>query len=172
MRLRVLVTNGSRTIDLFWLSHDGVDVYCGPNKFDSKRSYHKSGKVHTKADGVCNNEGWHQPLASIRGQFHLSTINIGDASQFVELADQKYEYGGKKTDACLIVDSRSIPSNVQANIAIGLLEPGNFEAISHLTIKQEFSEFESISCEQILLKTSVNPWVYVIVHWWKLPINT
>src|SRR5262245_59904572 len=67
MRLRVLYTNGQRTQDLFWLSHNGTDVYCGPTKLSLKRSYHESGKVHTQVAGDKNHDKWHEPLANLKG---------------------------------------------------------------------------------------------------------
>jgi hypothetical protein len=171
MRVRILVTNGSRTIDLYWLHHDGKDVYCGPTKSDHKRSYHRSGKVHSTIEGDRKHEAWCLPLAAIKGQFHLSTTNIGNAQNFVAAAAAKYEYGGGKSDALLVIDSRSIPDDVQANIAIGLIEPGNLEALSRLTANHQIEEGQSISCEQLLLATSVKPWVYAIVFWWKGALN-
>lgn len=130
MRARILVTDGSRTIDLFWVEHDGDNVYCGTSKFDGKRSYHGSGKIHSTKDGKKEHEAWHTPLKKLKKTFHLTSINIGNADAFVKAAAPRYEYSGRKSDAVLLIDTRSIPDDVQTNIMIGLVEPGNGKSLA------------------------------------------
>lgn len=166
MRARVLLTNGSRTVDLLWISHDGRDVYCGLPKSDFKRSFHESGKIHTDVNGLRRDEEWVAPLADLKGQFNLGTLSIGPPQKALELMSGKYEYSGKKSDAVVVLDARCIPDNYQASIAYGLLEPGNFGALGQLLGTRDISGFGTISCEQIMLSTSVSPWVYVLLYWW------
>jgi hypothetical protein len=134
MRARVLFTNGQRTIDLFWLSHDGSDVYCGNPGFDRKRTYHASGKIHSTVEGKKTNEGWHTRLRDLKGQFHLTTIGLTNSAKWLEAVESKYEYSGKKSDAVLIIDSRSIPEGVALNVSIGLLESGNTDVLRSMLV--------------------------------------
>ena len=165
MRARVLFTNGDKTIDLFWLSHDGVDVYCGQTGFDGKRSYHESGKIHTTTKGARTNEAWHTPLRHLKDQFHLTTIGLTNSAEWFEVVSTKYEYSGKKSDAVLMIDSRSIPEGVAFNVSIGLLEPGNTSVLNSMIALSP--EVADISANQVLLSTAVEPWVYAIVYWWR-----
>ena len=163
MRARVLFTNGVRTIDLFWLSHGGSDVYCGQPGFDGKRSYHASGKIHSTTKGERTDEAWHTPLRDLKGQFHLTTIGLTNSAKWFEVVASKHEYSGKKSDAALIIDGRSIPEGITFNVSIGLLEPGNTNVLhSMIALPQEVQD---ISAKQVLLSTSVEPWVYVILYW-------
>ena len=157
MRLRVIVTNGNINVDLFWLNHDGKDVYFGIPKTNRKRTYHKSGKIHTTHDGIKTEEVWTKPLKDLDGQFHLTTINIGNAKSWVNAQHSRHEYTGKQSDCILSVDTRVIPESVQTNIAIGLLEPLNLNPLTRL--------IKLISPQQILLSTEVEPWVYALLFW-------
>ena len=120
MRTRILFTNGTKTCDLFWLKHDGKDLYCGPTGLDWKRSYHRSGKVHLTCQGERTEQKWCEPLSNLKG-FHLlegmGVLNSSDALN----ADFFPDYSGKKGDAILVVDSRSFPDNSTINIHIGCL---------------------------------------------------
>ena len=167
MRTRILATNGQRTIDLFWLSHDGKDVYCGFTKSDSKISFHQSGKIHTTSNGERRNESWVAPLAQVKGQFNLGSLSFGDTRKMLELADPRYDYHGGKSDTVMVIDARSIPEGCQANLSYGLLEPGNLAALAPYIKTHHVPNVMSLSCEQLLLATSVEPWVYLILHWWK-----
>src|SRR5438067_1410101 len=107
MRVRVLYTNNQKTVDLFWLSHDGKNVYCGSPGIDRKRSYHESGKVHTTSGGEKSEESLNTPLSNLKGQFHLTTIGLTNSAGWFNVVLPKFEYSGKKGDALLVIDSRS-----------------------------------------------------------------
>lgn len=171
MRARVLFTNGARTIDLFWLSHDGSDVYCGASRFDGKRTYHASGKIHSTVEGKKTDEAWHTPLRDIKGQFHLTTIAMNNSPDCFDSIATRYEYTMKKSDAVLMIDSRSIPQGVTFNVSVGLLEPGNTDILGLMVLPREVEGF-SVSAQQVLLSTSVEPWVYVVLYWWQSPDKT
>ncbi len=94
-------------------------------------------------------------------------MNIGRASSFVEVADSRYEYRGGKSDAVLVLDSRSIPDGVQANVIVGLVEPYNTQALYPILFEHEVGDGQRLSCQQLSLVTSVEPWAYATVHWWK-----
>ena len=138
MRTRILYTNGKRTLDLFWVKHEGSDVYCGPSGIDWKRSYHRSGKVHLVRLGERMEEQWRTPLADLKGFHLLDGMGVLNNPRIFE--DPIKEYSGKKGDAVLVVDSRSWPEDSTINIHIGLLEPDNFDALkqtylyTHLSI--------------------------------------
>ena len=172
MRAHVLVTDGKRTVDLFWVEHDGKDVYCGHPKFDGKRSYHESGKIHSTRNGRKEDEAWVTPLKDLKKTFNLTSINIGNAHSYVTTAAPRYEYSGRKSDAVLLIDTRAIPEDVQTNILIGLVEPGNGKSLAWLLSLQLPFEDEEFLPQQAVLATSVKPWVYAVVYWWrKKPAN-
>lgn len=173
MRARILYTNGTKTVDLFWLSHDGRDVYCGQPGYDSKRSYHASGKVHTKGQGEYRDEGWHAPLKDLKTQFHLTTIGLRNDSKWFEVVAPKFEYSGKRSDAILTIDSRSLPRRQAVNVSIGLLEPGRMDVLRAMAIPSvEAKAFTPMSTQQVLLSTSVVPWVYAILFFIEESKNT
>lgn len=167
MRARVLITNGSRTIDLFWVNHDGKDVYCGLSKVDDKRSYHESGKIHSTFAGERRDEGWYLPLKDLKGQFHLTSINVGNIREWINNLSDSWEYSGKKSDAVLLIDTRSVPVDVQTHISVGLVEPSNGKVISWLLDLPFNIEGEEFKPQQGLFATSVSPWVYATVYWLK-----
>jgi len=165
MRARILFTNGGKTIDLFWIKHDGSDVYC-PTGFDVKRSYHASGKIHSTAQGTRTDEAWHTPLRDLKGQFHLTTIAKTNSAQWFDEVDPKYHYSGRSSDAVLVIDSRSVPEQVQLNVSIGLLEPGRMDILQAMLLPaKEVTEFLPLTANQLLLSTAAEPWVYVILYW-------
>ena len=97
MRLRVLLTNGNRTVDLLWLEHNGTDVYWGCVKGPFKDSYHESGKRHTKyKDGQRRDSSEHHRLDDFSGQLQLDSYAF---STKMEDTDSATEYSGKKSDA-------------------------------------------------------------------------
>ena len=166
MRARVLVTDGRRTIDVFWLEHKGSDVYWGLPRFPTKRSYHGSGQIHTKQGGKAEGVVQRTPLANLKGQFHLTTVGWGDLSAFVRAAAPKYEYSRRKSDVVLTVDARAVPPKAQASIAVGLVEPGNFAVLKPLLSIKLPWEGEQLLPQQLVLATSVKPWVYACLYWW------
>lgn len=155
MRVRILFTNGTKTIDLFWLEHNGVDVYCGATRFDGKRSYHASGKVHSYAHKKKKHETWHYPLSELTGQFHLNTIALQNSQGFFKTVSNTYKYSGRKSDAILTIDSRTLPKDEQINVIIGLLEPQRFDITASMV--------NATKSEQVLLLTATKPWVYAIL---------
>lgn len=169
MRVRVLLTNGRRTVDVFWVEHNGTDVYCGTTKSVGKRSYHASGKVHHTSGTVRTHEGWHTPLNELRGQFHLTTINVGNARRFVQNAHSRLDYSGKKSDAVLLIDTRPIPTDVETQIAVGLIENGNGTVLTKLLSMEVNIPEIQLKSHQALIATATNPWVYAIVSWSRLP---
>lgn len=165
MRTRVLITNGLRTVDLYWVEHRGSDVYCGMTRGQGKRSYHESGQIHDTFSGSRANEVRHVPLRDLKGQFHLVSVNIGDAAKYVESAKDAFEYSGRPSDAVLLIDARSIPANTQTNIAVGLVEPRNGAALAWLFSLSGDLGGLFFSTTQGMIISSVQPWVYAIVSW-------
>jgi hypothetical protein len=162
MRVRILYTNGVKIYDIFWLTHDGRDVYCGTPGVDQKISYHESGKIHAISKGAKQHERWHVPLTKITGKYNLLTFFFANSDSWFEDYQIVTKYSGKKSDAVLIIDSRSIPQEMALIVSIGLLEAGHPEALNPLTSMYE--EY-NVEAKQIMLATSVKPWVYVMLHW-------
>jgi hypothetical protein len=157
MKVKILLTNGKKFIDVFWLLHDGSDIYCGPSSIDSKRSYHASGKVHSRFSGKLYNEKKHIPLANFSGEFLLEGLGIGNLPLWFEQTEGFSEFSGKKTDIFLVIDLRTVPSDVTINIRIGLLEPWRTDLL--------ISQVNNLEVQQMLIATAVRPWIYTVVHW-------
>ena len=158
MKARVLYTNGQRIIELFWVTHTGTDVYCGTSGSISKRSYHASGKIHTKDNGKERYGTWVSPLKELKGQFHLSTVGITNRRHWADTAFQRIEFKHRKVDSALYVDARSIPEKEFINVGVGLLEPNNLTALEQL--------IKAIgNVKQVLLATDTVPWVYCLLVW-------
>jgi hypothetical protein len=69
----------------------------------------------------------------------------------------RLEFTGRKLDAVLFIDARSIPENMSVNVMVGLVEPGNPAALGLLSTLP--------NVKQLLLGTQVSPWVSVAVTW-------
>jgi hypothetical protein len=165
MKTRVLLTNGKKTIALWWVEHRGTDVYTGPAGALGKRSYHASGQIHDTYSGERRNVANHVPLSELKGQFHLTSINIGNATQFVDLCSDQLLFSGRSSDAILMIDTRTIPPGAHTNISVGLVEPGNGAAIAWLLNLETDWGDEIQSTKQGLFVCSRNPWVYAMVSW-------
>lgn len=159
MRSRILITNGTRTIDLVWIQHTGTDIYWGSTGFDGKHSYHASGKVHTTQDGERSGESWQAPLQEISGIHHLTTHSF--RTEIIDVAADRFIYSGKKSDAVMIIDTRSLSQGETVHAGIGLMEPYRLDALSPLIKAQNAV---GLRCRQILTATDITPWVYVLVH--------
>ncbi len=151
MRLRVLLTNGTRTIDLIWLAHNGTDVYYGYVNSTWKSSYHEKGQRHSKSvQGDYSRIESHCPLKEFKGQLQLCCF--GFCSKIVE-STKVADFSRKKSDAILYLDTRTLPETV--NISLGFLEPGNYNAILPV--------HEHSTLRQIFLVTNTVPWIYLMV---------
>lgn len=164
MHARILLTNGRRTYDHLWLQHRGTDIYWGYPHIDLKSSYHRAGQLHTKSDGVKTDVAQCVPLAQLKGYFHLVTTGAMSSS-VIDTIDPVFEYTGTKADALVTVDLRTLPAGAAANIGIGLIEAGNLAAVgSLLSPANEYGGLK-VEPQQLLIATSVSPWVSVAVHW-------
>ena len=155
MKAKILYTDGERTVELFWVKHKGTDVYCGSPKNDFKLSYHASGKLHTKAGESQLDANWVGPLNDLKGTFHLMTLAFRNSKTYVQTIRPEFEFSGRKLDAVLSIDARSIPENMFVNVMVGLVEAGNSAAVGLLTMLP--------NVKQLLLEMQVSPWVSVAV---------
>jgi hypothetical protein len=163
MRVRILINDGTRTVDFFWLEHCRTDVYCGPSKIDVKHSYHASGAVHMNVAGTRRDEGQHVALKDFEGCFRLMSNQFTDIFSFMSNQPSSFDYRGGKSDAVMVIDSRTI-SSPRVGVSIGILEPGNFGALAPVAETDVLGAYP-MQCKELLLATSVQPWVYLALHW-------
>ena len=152
MRLRVLLTNGSKTVDLLWLRHTGSDIYYGFVGHSRKFSYHASGVRHMKG-GTEKRLVYdkHHPLDKFVGHFYLGGI-VCHQGRIMD-SERGTEFRGKKSDAAVFLDSRTLPDML--SISFGLLEPGSLRSIP---------KYHTVAdVKQLSIVTSTNPWIYVMV---------
>jgi len=148
--------------DVFWVTHNGRDVYVGNPGVDHHISYHESGKLHVKSKGQKQDELKHIPLAKVVGKYNiLTSLFPNSAWQFDDFPVKK-QYRGRKSDAVLVIDSRSIPTGALVMVSIGVVEPGRLDALKPMTTAHEEI---GVDAKQILIATNVRPWVYVVVYW-------
>jgi len=157
MKTKILYTDGKRTVELLWLRHTGTDVYVGHPKTEWKRSYHATGKLHTREGRAERDANWVAPLSELKGAFHLLTIAFSSSQAFVRNARAELEFTRRKLDAAVYIDARTVPERTVVNIAVGLVESGNATALGFL------AGFPNL--KQFILATGVSPWVYVGVTW-------
>jgi hypothetical protein len=154
---KVLLTNGEKFVEVFWLSHSGTDVYCGPSFTNSHRSYHCTGKVHSKLSGYRCNEKNHIPLNAFVGEFFLEGLGIANVPEWFADHEHSLDFRGGKTDTLLVIDLRTVPSDVTVNLRIGLLQASRTDLL--------LPEIASFDVKQILFMTSTTPWIYTVVYW-------
>lgn len=156
MRLRVLLTDGTRTVDLVWLRHTGTDIYYGGVGWDDKTSYHASGKRHDRSKSGKQSEiEKHHPLNNFKDQMQLCVFEI-PTSMVRETAAT--EYRGKKGDSVIWLDARTLPSS-RVGISLGLVEVGGYKSILPVHLLKEFVDLRLVH-----LVTNTVPWIYVMVH--------
>jgi hypothetical protein len=156
MKMKVLYSNGMRTVELFLATHTGKDVYCGFPKSNFKRSYHASGKLQSKEGNVEKDASWISPLKEVKGHFHLGTIGRSNSREWPKGAYTRLDVSPRKVDAAIFIDSRSIPEKEIINISVGLLEPHTFVALDRL--------IRSLgNVKQLHLSTHSIPWVCCMV---------
>ena len=160
MQARIFVTDGKKTVKLFWLEHDGKDVHCGLSRFSSKLTYHGSGEVHTTQERQNINKDWRTPLLYIKGLMHLTTIQ---SIPLLLSSSKPVLIPAKKHDAVFLIDLRTIHDHVSLHVAVGLLEKGRFDAIAPMLLPYSHNNIK-LTADQVYLITSVNPWVWVILY--------
>jgi len=165
MRMRVLFTDGTVTEDLLWLVHDGTDVYCGETKSSFKWTYHASGKVHTKEDGEELGGTWQVPLAVLQGYFPPGSFGFRSSKAWFSTPSAKGDlrYRGGKSDATIVIDSRTIPDRQFVNVQLLLIEPGNLASLGPL-LNPSSSGLMDVKPHQLLLATAVQPWIAVLLY--------
>lgn len=159
MRTRILLTDGPRVTDFFWVEHSGTDVYFGPVGRDSKISYHAQGEIHEKREGRLLWRYQSVPLRELRGYQQLAALGFGGR----ELGSMP-AFEGKKSDTALWIDLRVVPAGSTLNVLIGLVEPRNGQAIQSL-IEPSSSDSSSFEPKQLMIATAVEPWVFAVIGW-------
>jgi len=168
MHARVLLIDGTNTFTTYWIRHTGKDVYHGwhPNQ---KGSYHASGQSHNKTrSGEVSDIEKHTPLAELKGVHILASLgwlNHPNSFEGQMSTDLQYRPQLKKSrsDAILMIDSRAIPLEANIQLTIGLLEPGNLTALDRVVYRYSDANAIFFHTKQLLLDTSVKPWVWAKV---------
>lgn len=164
MQARIFVTDGQKTVKLFWLAHENGEVHCGLPRFaGNKLTYHESGEIHATQNGENINKDWRYPLSEIKGLMHLTTIQ---SVPFLFSASQSVQISSKKYDASLLIDLRSLSDHADLHIAVGLLEKDKLDAITPMLLPSTSLNNLRITAEQAFFITSVSPWVWVILYYW------
>jgi len=158
-KVRILYTNGSRTYNMFWLSHDGSDIYYGSTDQSGHHSYHESGKMHYRDNQTTNLDRWEIPLKDFCLHRHLITYGFINSKSYFKGQSKYKEYNGKKGNGTMIIDSRSIPDDYMVNAAIGLVSKEGMAMLG------AFCAFDGSSqkTSQLIVCTEVFPWVYCIL---------
>lgn len=148
----MVLTDGARECDVAWLQHTGADVYCGPVASPGKITYHASGIRSSTLSGKRNVHDRHFPLSRLRGSTQLLAFGF-DLPGGVFGRD----YARRQADAVAYLDTRAMPTGRTINVIVGLVEPHNLGALP--------PRLPSVTVQQLLVVTSVKPWVYIVVAW-------
>ena len=163
MLVRILYTNGTKTIVPFWVRHDGKDIYFGNPGVDHHISLHESGELHVKSKGnVLHEKKMPTPLAEVTGEYNVLTSIFGNEDWQFENCPPRMEYRNQESDAILVIDSRSIPHDALLLVKIGVVEAGRLDALLPESIAHDAV---GMTVKQIMIATSVEPWVYLMLHW-------
>lgn len=152
MRLRFLLTNGKRTIDVIWVEHTGTDIYYGYVGAENKYSYHASGQRHTKfVDGTMIKAEPHHRLDAFRDQLQLCAFGLSTA---VLDTPHRQVFTGRKGDSIVYLDARTLPTFM--SISLGLVEVNNLAAMLPV------APWHDVRLMHIVPSTA--PWIYINVH--------
>lgn len=158
--IRILLTDGIHTKQIYFTNHTGSGVYHGTPNEGAHSSYHATGQTHYKGkDGVAQFVQQHVPLSEFCGLKHLETV-----LKSTQLLDTDL-YDPPKTDAVVYLDTRAMPS-VIIHFDIGLLETHRLDILhEQWAILGRTGTAKGTDIKQLLVITSVSPWVYITVRW-------
>ena len=152
MRFRLLLTNGTRTVDAIWAEHTGQDLYYGFAGADFKDSYHASGRRHMKwKDGKTLPIQNHQPLDKFTNQLQLCAFGL---TTVLDQYPAAVNYAGKKGDSVVYLDTRTLPALL--SVSFGLVECNNLGAMLPVAHHHDVRLIHIVS--------STVPWIYVKIH--------
>lgn len=155
--IRVVASDGQKSVDLFFVRRQNDDLYYGATRDYEKFSYHASGKQHlTGKTGAKRQKSKHVPLSKIEGYYHLITVGYNIHALLDDWTDQ-YVYSGKRSDALVYLDARSIPKGF-VKVSVGLLEAGKFDRVPLI-------DEPAMLDHQVTLFTGMKPWLCVRVAW-------
>jgi hypothetical protein len=162
MRVDILLTDGRKTVKIYWIQHKGIDVYSGVQGSIRKHSYHQSGKVHSKVNGVEESGFQSAPIKQLKGFFQITELAFPNLPELLTERTPFRFYSGIEPSTAITIDSRTFPSNMPINVGVYLIEPGNSEALGKLIYNVDFRT-SLYQTQQVMLATSVELWVCVTV---------
>jgi len=156
VRVRIVLTDGVRTDVLYWIDHDGKDVYHGGPRERPHFSYHEDGTIYAGTKSASVRASDREPLGQFRRLHRLMGIAVGSEFAGREL----HPYTGKQADAVAFIDTRAFPPCI-LRVSVGLLEPWRLDLLQAL-----MKDLEPLAgpVRQCLIVSSVAPWVYVLVQ--------
>lgn len=164
MRTRILVTNGQKTIQVYWVEHTGSDIYFGLGGMVGKRTYHGSGVQHTSYGGTREKGYKGVPLKEVKGVRVLSNVSLGRLTETDFARRKSQNYSGKKSDSVIILDTRACPSGAEGHLEIGILEDNKLRDLEMRAKDHEWPHGHMVT-QQIAVAAAESPWVYAIASW-------
>ena len=121
--------------------------------------------MHSDVGGRRKDEGMQVPLKDFRGLHHLYGIGLGNPLEYVASAKSARSLAThRRTDSVVMLDARCIPVGRQAQVSIGLIEPGNGTVLAALlSLKSANGSKDTMLAEQATILTATSPWVYTQV---------
>lgn len=161
-KVRILYTNGEDSYLLHALTHTGTDVYHGVPSAE-KYTYHQSGVKHTKTqDGQYINRNQESPLPDVSFR-QLICLGFCNSKSYFTNQENFQKVSNRKAHGTLIIDSRSMPENIEFNINIGLIAPNNLSMLYNMLNVHLIIPDINHRPQQVLLFTATLPWVYIIL---------
>jgi hypothetical protein len=152
-RVRVVLTDGQRTVDFAWLRHAGKQVVCGAPNDPEHVTYPRDGRVHitTEEGSKKRRRGFFTlppvPLQGFHGQHGLLTLGLAEPIlQSFDLVPFRHQ----AQDTIAFLDLRAFRPDAAVMVDLGLVEAGHADQLNF-----------AFKVQQILLVTSVTPWVYL-----------
>lgn len=162
MRIRVLISNEDDVRDLIWLEHTGKDIYTGLTGSSTKTTYHASGQIHDRTQGerAVFGKVTSEPLDELADLVELQTLFFRNEDAWHQGLSPIAKYQGKKYDAAMYLDSRSVEKGTVLGIRIGVVQSHSLNRLTDFITEIERKPWV---VRQVLFSTEVKPWVYVLL---------
>lgn len=160
IRVRVVLTDGARSVDEAYVIRKGFDFYYGRTKGHEQHAYHASGQHHVKdvSSGKKKRVGRYIPPEELNGPHGLITWAVPNWPNRMQFPDTERDYTGKKADHVINLDVRSVPEDACINILLGLVAPSALAGLG----RGSSSKFV---CHELHVATCDPPWIFVELGW-------
>jgi hypothetical protein len=162
--IKVQLMNGRRAVDLFWIQHTGIDLYCGPSQSKLKWSYHEKGEYHVVHGRERLFTKIQAPLTEVSGYVPITGIGLPATPLATRIATATPQSSARRVDARVTIDERSLDRSLGVQVTVGVIRTDAFHLLADGLAKHAAMYPQSLSLHQLLVVASVSPWVVIAVY--------